>query len=1019
MISRAFLRHPSRARILLKQDFLRYSSSLKQNGQFFKPNQEPKTILDAVYRDEAQLKLQKYMNSRKQFHDPNETFFVSPHRNVESVILENTFEPTQTWEQIVSNNRNLPPSAGSIVEFFDAENDRNCLGIVVKELQSKFNESHNKLIVLTLKNELTRVYPQNINFNAFQVLDAEWIHSLDILYHRFDEEYSMRLELGEILHLFMDKTRDYQGLVQKELRKVYANLASQDNANATSLLAVVSQMNSFHLKSYFDQSALLMAIHLEMSRDASRWIVLLCLPKHTTNLSFLHCSNELPHEIIYFGNSLTNNDSVTHFLDYDDAKLDELNTFLLSLIEHPRDYDDLTLLLNIWQGKDFLHAFKAMTFALFYPHTSLMEKFAKVKIFQSKDRVRIKDLQDLFRKIGLYDCSKNPLTDIVISANIFGKPSLDQLAVSSPKDLRPSPLELRSARMLSAGELDDKFRHLRNSKKYYQDHVIYVLPSNQSYSYIGVSLEKINARKYLINVHVPDVAARIPPGSTFFEELVSYNFSLESLKGLIDRGLIEILAKNVRDELSLRTQGLAKSGELFRVGDFENTRIRDHKSKTCMTLSFEYNTFALSPLKELGNLVTVTFDRINNVKVKELTWEALDDILAGRLESGILNPFKLFNRFKEAEEQKPDVSIDEHDILNLGFIYNVMKTHFSMRNSRCASAPPPSNLKRVVSRALSYEKKEELEVMKTTLTLPTVREAARLSRALFFTDEVQTFLESLVASYCNREAIPVLARHDGLLEPSDKFSTLDEAASKADEVLVSHNNKLLPNYYCSSYYQAIMAKDRHGYVSLPAFFIGNNYLGKQTLVTSNESPYLLTKGLPMGRVIVANAIGSVEAYLNQLQILAHLHLQETAGSTYLKLVIKTSHLKASGYPVHGPLSAKFLASQITRLRDTKLGNRFLVEAHTRFWKLRYLEQELMANAEDEAFNLSCVVTSIGHEIDSETKLARAWCLELAMEVDMLIHPYSDLTMGSTATVDKVLYIDAAEGQCIVRCQDDY
>lgn len=38
---------------------------------------------------------------------------------------------------------------------------------------------------------------------------------------------------------------------------------------------------------------------------------------------------------------------------------------------------------------------------------------------------------------------------------------------------------------------------------------------------------------------------------------------------------------------------------------------------------------------------------------------------------------------------------------------------------------------------------------------------------------------------------------------------------------------------------------------------------------------------------------------------------------------------------------------------------------------------------------------------------------------MLIHPYSDLTMGSTATVDKVLYIDAAEGQCIVRCQDDY
>lgn len=1026
MIYRAALRHFRRLRHPRFGSYLPYTTTAKPGGEFFNANSGPKTIPDAIYRDENQLKLQIFVNSRKQFYNSGVNFVASPHNNVNDVIFENTFEPTQTWEEITINNRTLKPVAGSIIEFYDFETDESALAVVLRELQSKFNENHNKLVVLTLKNELKRVYPQDINFIAYQVFDAEWVSSLDILYHRFMEDYPLRLQMVDILSLFIEVTESFHPLVKNELRRLYANVASSDHANSTSLLSITNLIKTPHLQSYYHQAALLMAIHLEMCRDVTRWMVLLCLPKQTTNLASLHCSNDIPQETIYFANSLNNYDAITDFLSYSDDKLELFRKCVQSLLDIPKDYDELILFLTIWQGKPYMNAFKLMMFALIYPHSRLMSRIHTV-IASSQDefKTRLTEVESLLHRVGILNNPKNPLTDVILSANISGRPSLDQLAVASPKDLKPSMPEIRSAQMLSLGLLKDNFTHLRNKKLYYPDHTIYMLPSEDGYPRIGVSVEKLNTRKYLINIHVPDVVTRLSPSSAAFDEISKHSFSLFGLRNLIDQNQISLLAKNVRDLLI--SKGNIKEVKYVNVSDSSPQEITK-LDRTCMTVSFEYNTFALSPLKKLENGVSISFDNIGAVAVKELSLNLLDDAISGRLEPSILRPFKLFNKTQKEMLPKLQPVLNEKDLLNLGFLFGSMKTHYGTRKLRCASSPLPTSFKRLISRQLTYAEHADRDEINTNLVLASA-EDGKVSNALYFIQETKLFLDSLVSAYCQREGIPAFARGDDLLDSNDEEGQILKPEDADDEVLISHENILLPNYYCNSYYQAILAKDGNGFLSLPAFFIGNNYLGKQALTLTRCGPSLLRLGLPGGRVNVSDAIDSVEAYLNQLQILSHINLQHTRSSSYLGLVKKSSPLKSLGYPVHGPLSDKILRKQVSRLQDSELGSRYISDRHNRYWKLKYLEQKLssqgvetmdgQASYQSEETVFTCVITSLGHDIDLNQRLVRGWCVELGMEVDLLAHFYNDLTIGSTVKGNKVLYLNAIEGICILQYRDEF
>lgn len=958
-------------------------------------------------RNELLRTLKQAMALRRPFLDPNDCYkHVKNDDTSMATVMENTFEPFESWAEITTNNSTLLPSLGSFVEYHDEVTDTVRFGVVVQEPYSKFNDHQNKMVVLTKDNELEKVYAPQISFAAYQVLDLEWVDSLDIMTCRFDEEYANRRLLVSILHQFASVVTEYRPWVSEQLHRVYARSASTHRVAGCSIQSVVDQFSHKAMESYFHQQALLIAVHLEMCNDVTRWIVSSTLPNRESNVT-KSSSNSLPPTITYMANSVHNMEAICELLEYKDDNFRLFDEFLRGLIAKPPNYDDLTLRLNIWDGKPFKRVFDAMKFAIVYPHPALMSQFGKLSSVRlgsnaeedTKKSVETsilpeahsqlhRNLHAVLQSIHMYDNPRNPLTDIVLSAHLAGDPPLRQLAVASAKDLRPTDSELVSAR--TSNELHDNFPHLRNSKSYYQDHIIYTLPGDKGSSQLGVSLEKINARKYRVNIHVPDVVSRITPSSDIYGELTKTTAGLQHLYPLIDGDAVELLAKNVREELLLRSQSSKET--FFSVGDLHAPKL-SKSSQTCMTISFEYQTYDANPL-ELLDSVGVSFDSLHDVQIKSLDWSLLEDTLTGRLEPSLLRPFNLFSRTQKVQV----VAMDEKDHFNVNFIYNVMKSHLKQRNRRGASVTPLL-IKSGIFRSLSYDKTEQNNII-TELHKDSTTSGRK--KGLFFRRELEVFTGAMISAYCTRERIPALVSVQ---------DTLDATPIK-DEVYITHDNKLMPNFHGSSYHQTLLSRDSNGHVSLPAFFIANNYLAKPRTVV-DSGPHV-PMGLPCGYVNAIDAMSSVEAYLNQLQILAHCHAKQSFSEKYVDLVNRFSHLKGLGYPAHGALGAKFLQQQVQKLHDAKLTADFIVGRHQIYWALKMLQQRLAC----DDFETSCIITNMGYTL-GDYRVARAYCTELGIEVDLIFGHDDGFTMGATARSKEVIYLDIVGGKCAMKADGPY
>lgn len=988
----------------------------EKTNTFFRSNKHSKKQAGPITEiEDTQNQIKKLMAAKKTFWDPNSHYptledkTLRSHRQVRRLqrlmktVMKYTYEPFKHWHEITNNNSTLLPSLGSFVEFHDYLTDSVEFGIVLREPVSKFNENHNKVLVLTLKNELHRVYPPDISFVAYQVLDKDWVHLLEILPNRFDLEHKNRKLVIEVMYQFVLNAVLLRPWVAEHLPVAFSRIANHSRITGCSLASILDQFPEKVFESYFHESAVLLATHLEMCKDVSRWLVPSCM-RRSTNIVSLRCSNQLPPDPVYFANSVANMEAITDFLTFNRDELEDFDIFLRPLKAEPRQYDDMCLLFNIWEGKIFKLALDAMKFTAVYPHPELLSKFIKFETLEGN--VTPSGLHDLLESIHIFNNSKNPLTDVVLSANLAGESLQKQLAVASTKDLKPSNSELVSAGALD--QLEDKFVHLRNSRVFYQDHIVYALPSTKGPSKLAVSLEKVNARKYLVNIHIPDVAAHINPSSDLFAELTSNSSPLQRLGTLIGNDTIELLAQNAREKLLFENNTERKG--YFSVGDYYGEEASRSPPKTCMTISFEYLTYVSNPLKDLGS-VRVTFDSLKDIQIKSLDMKLLNDTLTGKLEPSLLRPFRLFSR----HQREPDdsrVEMDDNDHFNVNFIYNVLNSHFKLRNRHCASTPEPALMNRTMSRQLSYSENEPDSIV-TELDIETEADAGKRSKAIFFKNEVEIFCGALVAAYCSRELVPAFLNVQDVDTPKDYEPN---EPPNLDEVFISHNNLLLPNYHGNSYYQTLLARDAKGYVSLPAYYIGNNYLGKgQVVVTPGQN---LPMGLPGGYVNVTDAMGNMEAFLNQLQILAHVHAKRPVSGSYLSLVEKLSFLKGYGYPIQGASVQRFLQHQTHRLKEAQLATDYIVDRHRNFWALKLLEQRMTESNEDPPI-YTCMVTHTGHDLGIGKRLTRALCFELSVEIDILVPLNTDLCVGTTVKCNKVLYIDPVGGRCVMNYLEPY
>lgn len=986
-----------------RQRHLHLSSHLLRPriNPFFASNQLNGPDISDTPPEEPKQQVEQYIRQRSHFLDPNlhyPTVEIAD-KSIMDTVMEHTFEPFHTWTEI-SENLMASPIAGSFIEF---EMELNIVfGVVISEPQSKFNEFHNKLIVLTMDNELVRVYPQDIHFTAFQVIEKDWIDSLDILPNRFDEQYPARTRLVTILHQFVECANKMREDSKETLRTAYARLGNHNFIHPTSLSTLLELSPAKKFASYFHQSAKLISMHWEMCMDPSRWIVSSCVSgARVTNLVAHRCSNELPPVSIYMTTPLETFRAVSEFVNYDSNQTGQLNDYMKNLIRNPVSFDSLSQDIIIWDGKPFHNSIRALMFAVVYPHSKITNKLLKMDVFNRKTSPSA--IHEVLRNVGLFDNHENPLTDPIYSSGVVGLPQSGSLVVNSRKLLQKSNSVLASLVDTDQGKIRDHFSHLRSQRQYYQDMVAYALPDSRGNSQMAFSLEKVNERRYLINIHVPDVASQLSPSTHVFESWSKGRGALRSIQELTDGETIDMLDDATLKLLLFSNNAPTQKPQLFSVGDLPFDG--ENSSIPCMTLTFEYNVYDTNPLKNIGERVLVSFDKLQLGQVKLLDEETLENTLTGKLAPRFLDHFKLFGRASDMEEQ---AGIDQNDHFNINFVFNTLSRQFLQRNRGYAASIEPGILKKRIQKSNEYDEEDN-----SILTSVLVGSASGdgLKRK-FFTSELEVFAGAMAAEYCQQKKVPAYYTTQSVLEGMVGQHAVDE---QEDEVFISHENRFLPNFHGRSYFQTVLARDSHGYVSPAAYFIGNNYLGRKRLRTSKKAANL-PLGLKNGYVDVAGATNSVEAYFNQLQILAYQHASQLKASLFREYVSNFGHLKRHGYLLHGPFGQQMLDQFTQQLEDFQLAANFIADRQRTYWTLVHVKQQHLLG---KSVDYNCIITRVGTPINSHANLAWAFCEELAMEVRLYVRNGTDLHIGSRVKAENILHVDPDDSWCVFEYSEPF
>jgi hypothetical protein len=1006
------------------------TSSVLRKNKFFLENSEINDessgflhdFLDSL--DHQQIDLKRWLEAKPQIPTPWKSYISEKLQTFPSPIARfldiPSIPPMSSYQEIVRVSESNSPCVGSFVEFIDPLTNNMKFGVVLRPVQSKFNENYNKVIVLDTKNELCMVSPTNIQFHLYGVVDESFVESLQILQNRFDEQFKSRLLVVDILKQFIDKCCNMSETLMPQLDMIYSQRCQTHTITSISAVEIIesiqfpeSMLDEVN-QSYFHQCQLLTSIHFSVLKLPT-WMST-GLISENTNIIRNGCSNEIPSNCIYFINSSSNHFAINKLIsDFKNKSLmNATNQFMNQLLAQqrssaPKSFEELTNFFNIWEGRHFKHIIDVIKFCIIYPHSEIMNSLKKLDVFKDTKHLTSTDLFVLLENLRIYNNAKCSTTDIYLSANIAGEPSLSQIAVSSTKEISSSI----SSTFLQSNKLVDKFHHLRKSKPYYQDHVVYGLPylsnlndDNKNLTFLAISLEKVSARRYTINVHIPDVMTKLSPSSTLFEAILSKNF--KALTKLVNNMSINnLFEEKFLEEVGFKQQTETQA-EWIKVGDVSMDRFTNsfHSNLTCLTLSFTYDVYESNPFSKLADKVYFSFDSLGSVKIKNVNWKELDECLEGKTES---SPFRLFRSSSHLTGKSPTLSdIDCH---NIRFIYNVMKSHFKIRNNNGASLLKqnidPNDSSKLIKEVSYVNENTTKEKVITKLNT----ENDVFSKSKFFINELDMFMGNSTSLYCSKHEIPVYHRNQSLL-PYDS----------SDPVLVTHSNMLLPSYHADSYKQTLIARDQNGYVSIPASVIGKSYLAVPTIeVYGNIN---VQQGMSHGYVNLIDTTTNCESLLNQLQILNHIQLQcfrEVCinNPNHLQAVQRFSYLKRFGYNLNGPIDEETMNKQIATITNWHNVTDFISAGHKRYWTLKMVEQKLLQDnfksIQEATTTYDCTITNVGYKLEKlPYQLSVAYCKSLDLEIHILSDTDSNFYIGTSVSCDKIVYLNPTTGICILQ-----
>ncbi|WPK24846.1 hypothetical protein PUMCH_002141 [Australozyma saopauloensis] len=943
--------------------------------------------------------------SYRSFLDPSNSL---PEVEITSPVIKAlaslmTFKKVSLWQQVCQKNIEEPSAVGSVIEFHSGMAEIE-LGVVLQPPTSIFHHFHNRMIVLTMNNELKRVHPQDVTFVANEVFQPEWIRSLDIILNRFIETFAPRAELVQLVHYFLATSRSFSPIIDELSPRLHSHIASESGTAPVTILKLVNMISLFkpvHCENYLEQSAFLMAIHSHLCSDFQHWMVPGCMPmERTTNLSSLKFSNSIPYHTLYFATPLPVMSDSIELMEFDQTVLQDFNALASDILKRKPSFDDLTVLFSIWKESKFKPILNMIKFAIIYPHPGLLKQLANCKLLGTTPLTQ-KSLYDFMVSLGVYENLENAMTDPLLSSNLLASLRQTSLVASSVKDLDNTPLS-KIGRASDERNFREHFQHLRK-RPYFNDHVMYLLPGQLS---MGVSLEKVSTRKYLINIHIVDPATKVTPSSSIFREWALNSAMFVNRFFPNHDSSSPLLPESLLKQMNFTETCSNKTADYFRVGDLnfmEGSKNLPTKFQSCMTVTFAYNPSLQDQLKNMAEKVSISFDNISRSKIIRLDETNLEASLLGESQPSLLKTFRLFNRAKPSEVKEMDLDIDDHQ--NLKFIETFLKIHFTLRNRNNATAVQPHSGS-LIRKVHHFD--EENGTIKTDLQLS---RSSPEQRALFFKSETNMLLGALTAMYCTNNNVPVIFRNQNFADRS--------GYSEGEGIIIKHKNAFFPEFTAKSYSQTAFARDKNGYVSMPAAKFAYNHLDREQLETGTTGQNI-GYGLENGYVNVGDPTENIEAFLNQLQILTHVHFKTVEGSLATDFS-RYSHLKALGYQLHGSLDQSVLQGHTAELDCAQMAANYYQQKSERYWILRKLETE-----PEILDKYSCVVTRVheegivltrnnssarsGFELRPDvTVTTSGYCEELRMEVFVVIPANSPNAIGTEIIAKTIVYVDAISG----------
>ncbi|KAL6454730.1 hypothetical protein SBY92_004198 [Candida maltosa Xu316] len=946
---------------------LRHSSSSSSATKFFEEN----TITPTNH-------IEDYYTRRSEFINPFAYFnkYTANRQPTSDLSI-----PPRDFQTIIDQNENNIPVEGSVVEIVTPGSDPK-IGVVIRQALSRFDERYNKLLVLTSENDLIEVSSFHVNFHIFRMIHN--VNVNQIIENRHDESCTERKWAVSFLNSFVDEIVDVKRSLSTSIDKLYCQF-SGDIITSITLLDIIDALKlkeTLVIKlgsSFYHQCVLLFVIHWTLI-DSPRWMV----PNYVANNKSTNVingySNIFHTKSNYFVTPGAAWDAVFKFSRevQNPSTIDNFTTFFQKLETlSPLEYKSF---LEVYEGRHLAYIIDVLKFAMVYPHKSIISDLQKLSIF--KGNIDPHDIYELLFRLKIYD--DNGMTDIYLSSGIFG--ATDDLSITTIQQLNTEKQWI--------GQNKDLFRHLRSKKNYYRDHVIYGLPldeENPSRSRFGISLETVNSRKQVLNIHIPDITTIIPPNSALAEKLLNQFPNSTILTNLFNNeSLNDYFSQHFQDQRSFHTfETESEQDDFWDDGlDIHKKTKRNISEVTCLTISFEFNSYESDPFKSFEDKISVSFDSISNLNIKVVDRETLEKCLSGKLETKI---FK-FLRSQTVEKPSDKVKLKKADIHNLNYTHGIMKSFSKMREHVGAATTSPND---------DIDLTDMSDLNKNSIDGDTVNSP----KTDFFLRELQIFCGALVGEYCSQYNIPICS-HNQNIEPTIYDS---------DKVIVTHDNLMIPAYESENYYHSIMAKDYNSYISLQASLVANNYLSPPTIDAITGENTLL--GLKKGYVNVVDIFTKPEAMLNQYQLLFYQHglfsrkLSMEYG--YLKNVSQFNYLKVFGYQVHGSLSEPAFAAQLSSIRQGEAKSKLLGQLMKRYWSLKWLEQiQLQYEIMEQPIRLHVVVTYVREHIDSGI-LCKGYCFELGIEVDVLVDDLEQ-HIGTKLVCDEIMKLDPVNGTCLLK-----